>query len=351
MHYACFFVAYPYYFPHFLPISEELQRRGLDVHYVLSNTQNTALMETIAKDNNLSYSLGESELKSIETRYTFFANPYPAAQELESISVFLEHGIGTKSMSFYSSVEYFDIYLVEGSHKYHRISELYPEHKHKLHTVGFSKLDPVINMSTAEISKTQNKFGIDSSKKTILYAPTFFPSSIERMSDDFPQEFSDCNILVKAHYLTYERAQYKKQRDKLALWSRQENCHVVGVDEYNLVPLYSVSDVMISDESSAMFEFASLDKPVVSNRYVKLRWSYYLMPWKLKRRIDSSKDKYRKILHNADDYSQTVSLTRQALENPHQLQEIRREFAEDICGTIDGNVSARIVDLLQHEAI
>lgn len=351
MVYACFYVAYPYYFPHFLPISEELQRRGYKVHYVLSDTQNTALMESIAKANNLAYSLGESTLKTIDTQYTFFANPYPAASELESTSVFLEHGIGTKSMSFYSSVEYFDIYLVEGSHKYQRIAELYPKHKHKLHTVGFSKLDPVINMTDAERFKTLAKFKLDSGKKTILYAPTFFPSSIERMSDDFPQEFSDYNILVKAHYLTYERTQYKKQRSKLAHWSKQPNCHVVGVEEYNLVPFFSISDVMISDESSAMFEFASLNKPVVSNRYVKLRLSYYLMPWRLKRRIDSSKDKYRKILHNADTYAQTVSLTRQALQNPAELHKVRLEFAQDICGTIDGNVSARIVDLLQNEAI
>ena len=351
MIFACFYVAYPYYFPHFLPLSKELQRRGLNVHFVLSDSQNTALMEKIANENKLSYSLGEPALKIIDAKYTFFANPYPEANELDSKSVFLEHGIGTKSMGFYSSVKYFDIYLVEGSHKYNRIAELYPEHKHKLHTVGFSKLDPMINITSAERTKVQEKYNFDQNKKTILYAPTFFPSSIEKMSDQFPQEFSDCNILIKAHYLTYERTQYKKQRDKLALWAKQSNCHVASVEEYDLAPFFSISDVMISDESSAMFEFACLDKPVVSNRYAKLRLSYYLMPWKLKRRIDSSKDKYRNILYNADTYADTIHLTRQALENPRELQAARLKFAQEICGTIDGNVSARIVDILEHEAI
>ncbi len=346
-YFATFYVAYPYYFPHFLPISKELIRRGYSIYFVLSNKQNSQLMEKIAKDNSLDYSFGEERLFEIESKFIFFANPYKRADELKAATIFLEHGIGTKSTGFYHVVEYIDIYLVEGTYKYNRISELYKEHQDKLKIVGFSKFDSIINMGKDEKISLYKKYGLDPTKKTILYAPTFFPSSIEKMSDNFPDDFKECNIIVKAHYLTYERKRYKNQRKKLSHWSSFQNCTVVGVDEYNLVPFFAISDVMISDESSAMFEFASLNRPVISNRYFKLRFSYYFMPWKLKKRIDSKKDKYRQILDNADNYNETMQLTKEALTNPSKLEDLRVKFSKEICGEIDGKVSSRIVDILE----
>jgi len=45
-----FYVAYPYYYPHFLPIEKELALQGMYTHYVLSYKQNTSLMK---KDWNI----------------------------------------------------------------------------------------------------------------------------------------------------------------------------------------------------------------------------------------------------------------------------------------------------------
>ena len=342
-----FYVAYPYYFPHFLPISRELEKRNYQVQYVLSDKQNSTLMERIAKENSLEYRFGEEYLFSLKSDFIFFANPYEKAKELDAITIFLEHGIGTKSSGFYHSIEYFDIYLVEGDYKYQRLLELYPKYQEKLKMVGFSKFDAIANMNQNETISLYKKYNLDPEKKTVLYAPTFFPSSIEKMSDSFPKDFGEYNILIKAHYLTYERNQYKNQRKKLSYWNSFENCTVVDVNEYNLVPFFAISDVMISDESSAMFEFASLNKPVISNRYFKLRFSYYLMPWKLKKRIDPKKDQYRRILDNADSYEETLTMTKEALINPSKLEGLRIKFSKEICGTIDGKVSSRIVDILE----
>jgi len=346
-YFAIFYVSYPYYFPHFLPISKELIKRGHKVHFVLSQKQNSSLMEQIAKENDLEYSFSEDQLFKLESKFIFFANPYEKAKELKAKTIFLEHGIGTKSTGFYHIVEYIDIYLVEGSYKYERLKELYPQHESKLKMVGFSKFDPIKNMDSQTKDNLYRKYNLDKNRKTILYAPTFFPSSIEKMSDDFPNDFKEYNILVKAHYLTYERKQYKKQRDKLTYWSSFENCTIVDVTEYDLVPFYAISDVMISDESSAMFEFASLNKPVISNRYHKLRLSYYLMPWKRKKRIDTKKDKYRQMLENAFSYEETLALTKDALQNPKKLEKPRLELSKEICGTIDGKVSSTIADILE----
>ena len=39
-----FYVAYPYYYPHFLPISKMFESQNYTVRYVLSTKQNTQIM-------------------------------------------------------------------------------------------------------------------------------------------------------------------------------------------------------------------------------------------------------------------------------------------------------------------
>jgi len=341
-----FYVAYPYYFPHFLPISKVFTQKGHEVIYILSTKQNSQNMQFIAKENNLKYFFGEKILFDNEADIIFFANPYEKAKELKALTVFLEHGIGAKSTSFFSSIEYFDVYIAEGIQKYNRVKNLYPQYEDKLALVGFSKFDEIVNFTAEQKEVLFKKYGLNREKKTILYAPTFFPSSIEKMADDFPNEFKEYNIWIKPHYLTYERKKYKNQLKKFKIWEQYENCTILPLSEYNLVPFLATSDVMISDESSAMFEFASLNKPVVSNQYFKLRWSYYLMPWKLTKRIDQSKAKYRTILDTANSYKETLKYTKEALKDPTKLENKRLKFAKDICGEIDGKVSKRIYETI-----
>ena len=59
--------------------------------------------------------------------------------------------------------------------------------------VGFCKLDPIINEE--EDGLCYENLRLDETKKTILYAPTFYPSSIEKFSKNFPSDFKNYNII------------------------------------------------------------------------------------------------------------------------------------------------------------
>ena len=100
-----FYVAYPYYFPHFIPISKVFIENGHNVVYILSSKQNSSNMEQIAKENDLNYSFDDEKLFDDNVDVVFFANPSDKAKEIKAITIFLEHGIGTKSTSFYHSIE------------------------------------------------------------------------------------------------------------------------------------------------------------------------------------------------------------------------------------------------------
>ncbi len=343
-----FYVQYPYYYPHFLPIAAALKKENLTIHFVLSKEQNTALIVEIAEKLGLEYTLGDDEcLKNINTKNIFFANVPSKNLQTKAKKIFLCHGIGTKQCGFENALERCDVVFVEGSYRDNLYRNKFPQYVDKIQKVGYSKLDPIVNIGEEERKEIHKKYSLDSTKKTILYAPTFFPSSIEKMSDSFPDDFQECNILVKAHYLTWERDQYKKQLKKFELWKRYTNCQIIPVDEYNLIPFIMVSDIMISDESSAIFEFASLNKPVIINRFLKLRWSYYVNPKKLLKRMDKNMDKYRIIGPNPQTYQEMLEVTKKNLTDSNIFEEARLSLAQEICGKIDGKVSQRITKVIK----
>ena len=342
-----FYVAYPYYYPHFLPISKMFESQNYTVQYVLSTKQNTQLMEEIAKEEGLNYTLGEEVLYALDTKVIFFANIFEGVQNLEAKTIFLCHGTGTKNCGFSKALALYDIVLVEGEYRYEKYTKEFPQYSHKLRQVGYSKLDTVLNISEEEKKILRKKYTLNENKKTILYAPTFFPSSIEKMSDTFPEDFSEYNIIVKAHYLSLERKRYKNQQAKFEKWKAYDNCIVLESKDYSLVPFLAIADVMISDESAAIFEFASLNKPVIINRFFKLRWSYYLNPKKLLKRMDAGVNRYKIIGENPDTYKEMVSVTKKALQNPSLHEKERVTMTSDICGIIDGKVSLRIIETVK----
>ncbi len=341
-----FYVAYPYYYPHFLPIGKIFQEHNHTVTYILSDKQNSTNMEDIAKKNKLNYKFGDKYLFDKNVDVIFFAHVFDDAEKIEASTIFLCHGTGTKQCGFQRALSVYDIVLVEGDYRLKQFSRLYPEFKDKLYKVGYSKLDSIINITEKDKDELFKKYKLDKDKKTILYAPTFFPSSIEKMSDQFPEDFKNCNIIIKPHYISLERSRYKQQRKKFKKWNKYSNCVVMGVDEYNLVPFLTISDLMISDESAAIFEFASLNKPVIINRFLKLRWSYYLNPKKLLSRMDSDIDEYRKIGENPKSYKEMLTAVNQELNDSTRYEQARLSKAIDICGNIDGEVSNRILNII-----
>lgn len=343
---AVFYVAYPYYFPHFLPIHHYWMSKGKKTLFVLSNKQNPELMERIAKQQQLNYVFGEHYLADITSNAFFFANETLPVEKVNGTSIFLDHGVGTKYCNYPHACQVYDLVLIEGSYRQKMLAEELPQYQNKIKCVGFSKLDSIINDSLEERALLLSKYQLDSTKKTILYAPTFFPSSIEKMAKNFPENFSNYNVIIKPHYLSLERKAYKKQRKLFQQWANFSNCYLATVDDYNLTDFIGLCDVMISDESSAIFEAVALDKPVIVNRFLKLRWSYYLNPKKLYKRLDPGIESYRQVGYNPDNYITMCEHVEEALSSPLLHKVKRKQVTKQICGLVDGKVSQRIFELL-----
>ncbi len=343
-----------YYLTQYLPVFRELQRRGVDARFVIYDDpgMEQAIRRVIEKESlpvvraaSLKHAL--SHYQKERPAWVVFGNGFPMLAELPegTRSAQLYHGIGVKSDAYRPELMEMDIRFLEGPHYTEAITRMFPGRP--VLEVGYAKLDPLFGPAACRPTVALDEVGLCSSRKTILYAPTFYPSSIELMPDDWPRQFPEYNIIVKPHYFSWSKRRYRSQRRKLMLWGEYPNVYLPPADEFNLLPYMGSADLMISDASSALFEFAALDKPVVWCDFLKLRWSYRgPLRFRLKKRLDSSIRQYHDIAVHARRYEELGTLIGEQLENPSSNSRIRLAHAHLLVGKTDGRVAERIVDYL-----
>ncbi len=341
-----------YYLPQYLPVHNELSKQGISTIFVFYEGVHDAIIKQLALENGLSSMWVKDEDGAIGfyeeecADWVFFANTFPYLDRLHqcSKSAQLGHGIGPKASYYSKSKRSMSVRFVEGSYRKNRLVSMFPDDEFV--DVGFCKMDPILN---GELSKGDllDKYGLDQKRPTILYAPTFYPSSIERFPKKWPADFKEYNVIIKPHYFSITKKLYRKQRSLLNKWAGFENVYLAKTEDYSLLPFLEVSDVLVSDASSALFEFALLNKPVIWCDFLKLRWNYRgIFSYKFKRRMDQDYGDYAQVAVHAKKYKELKLLVEQQLENPKQLESVRLELSEKLAGKLDGRSSVRIVEYL-----
>ena len=346
MLFALFYVEHLYYLPHFLSLYKKLKNAHLPCKIYLKSDDHFAnITDEIIEDEALD---PLEDIENFKCYYLICGNNLPkklAHQKGKSFqkSVLIFHGIGTKAAYIKPELNDFDIRFIEGAFKTDDLLRRYPLLEGKLFPVGFSKMDTRYDFDKEQL---YTKFRIDPTKKTILYAPTFYPSSLENMSDDFPKEFANYNILIKPHFFTFTDKKYRHQRQKLEHWQQQSNVYVASLKDYNLIPFLIICDVMVSDESSAIFEGAALERPIIWNRFIHLRWSYRLLPYRFKKRMDSAMDRFRDIGENVMAYQDLQQAVSNALNTPQNYSSQRATYTQELIGNISEDVSEKMMKIL-----
>lgn len=135
--------------------------------------------------------------------------------------------------------------------------------------IGYPRNDILINNNDEEsINQIKSKFNIPKDKKIILYAPTWrdneyyeegkykfatemdFGQMKEALSDDYV-------LIVKYHYLV---------KDDID-WEQYDGFIIKCDAKWDIQELYLASDIMITDYSSVMFDYAILRRPMIFFTY------------------------------------------------------------------------------------
>ncbi len=128
-----------------------------------------------------------------------------------------------------------------------------------IEVTGMAKLDSLF-MGEWNRNEVLRGMGLNPDNKTILFAPTFNRelSIVPYLRTDFRKYLPNyLNIIIKLHGAAPE--EWKREYRILA--ERDENIYYS--ESMDISPSFAAADILISDVSSVIFEFAALDKPVL----------------------------------------------------------------------------------------
>jgi len=343
-----------YYLPQYTPIKAILEAQAIQVTFVIYRKEGDEASQKTLVDNacdgsRVEWVRNEDEARALylkqQPAWLIIANTFQNLDEIHknTKTALVSHGIGPKACYYDVSDSATSVRFVEGPYRTQRLKEMYP--KQTFIDTGYAKLDPIVNGDMNQLKPSI--LGLDDSKKTILYAPTFYPSSIECLPKDFPKEFSEYNVILKPHYFSLANSKYIKQKRLLESWAKSDNVYLAGLDEVNIIPFMAVADVLISDASSTLFEFSALDKPVVWCDFYKLRWGYRgLLKFRFKKRMDEDLYKYADIAIHAKTYQELKACVDSQIQAPDAFARQRQQYTLALAGKVDGQCSKRIVDYI-----
>ena len=345
-----------YFLTQYLPVQRVLARRGVECSFVAYHNRPTvldALKAAFERDDLPVTWCGTKEdglehYRRQQPDWVFFGNSYRYVDELPSgtRTAMLYHGIGMKSDVYSPGLVRMDVRFMEGPHYERRVRASFPHAN--LESVGYAKLDPMFGPAEDRPRVDLASLGLDPGRPTLLYAPTVAPSSFPNMADEWPAHFAEFNLIVKPHYLSYFSSSRKSHRRKMAIWSEAPNCYVAPIEQWNALPFLAAAELLISDLSSLVFEFAATGKPAVWCDFLHLHL-FRRGPFRYRflRRMCEVYDEFRDVAAHARRYADLHGVVEAELRAPERHAAGRRRATAELIGPTDGRVSERIADYLQ----
>jgi len=183
----------------------------------------------------------------------------------KTLLIFLNHGTGIKNILYRNlrkvQNDRYQIF-VEGQHRVESLMKSPWLGKSEVHLIGLPKLDFYFQGRYAERDTLLERWGLDPKRKTLLYAPTYKPTSLYQVKDDIFEQTRDLNLIVKLHPYSWmgKYAPHRQHRIYEKRVKRYSHAVLLPFEEYNIVPYYAVADVVMSEASSTVFDFLAFKK-------------------------------------------------------------------------------------------
>ena len=338
-----------YYLPQFESIIHELKKRGeKNIYGSISSKVPQQEFDLFIKEMDrleieLLFSNSESDrtkgLREMNFDIIFIGNKNTLLRIKGSRSfiVMIYHGIGLKQSYYNDFTNEMDLICVETESRMKRLQK----GNLNAQVTGFSKLDL--------IDKTLTKNNID--KPTILYAPTFFPSSLQK-TIPFLSELTEYELIIKLHHFYWTDPRYIRVRHELeeAIKTRG-NIELCTFDTYNIINLYPKADVLISDISSTIFEYLYLNRPIIQTTYYTTRIKYKIFPFLLEKRIDRDRANQINFVFRCDRPELLMSSVEEAINNPERHLSERSNALQKFLGDTKINSADRVINAIESAGI
>ncbi len=257
------------YWQNFEPICREMDKRGIDVTYMTASPDDPALKSEYPHVNAKFIGTGNkpySKLNFLDAVILISTTPGLDVYQWKrsknvSFYVHIVHAASDITIYRMFGIDYYDAILLSGDYQIEQVRKLeklrgLPEKELKL--VGLPYMDEMASKLAADTDKPS------SAKKTVLIAPSWGKSAIfakfgGRVIDELLK--TDYNIIIRPHPQSV--ISEKKLLDKLSA-DYPDSERISWNYDANNYEVLKKSDIMISDFSGVIFEFALIyDKPVI----------------------------------------------------------------------------------------
>jgi CDP-glycerol glycerophosphotransferase (TagB/SpsB family) len=149
----------------------------------------------------------------------------------------------------------------------------------------------------------------------------------------FMDRFGDIDLKPQLH-LGYKLAE------------QYEHIKLVEPEIYNIVPLYKLADILMTDASSTIYEIIALEKPVIVNRFLKLKLSHIFFRSRLyrKRLNDEMNRDISKFCFELQSPKDLPSILETAFKENDQRLDVIRKYQKKMLFKLDGQASIRVRD-------
>lgn len=216
---------------------------------------------------------------------------------LPGVKIQVFHGYAAEKKDHWIIRRYFDTYFTQGPYftrHFKALSEEYGDFE--VVETGWPKQDWIKRNLHTYDAERQRLLDSTGRKRIILYAPTFSTKltslPLEGMKERLGElaEHNDALVVMKFHPLTR-----KEWADEYRAWAESKD-NVIFVNQGENITKYQLmSDVLISDTSSTVYEFLLLSRPVITVRTIAkdIYWENTATP-------DGLEEAYRRAMNDPE---------------------------------------------------
>jgi CDP-glycerol glycerophosphotransferase len=244
---------------------------------------------------------------------------------------------------FHKSTRSWDFLISQNQYSTEKFKKAFAFEK-EIWEIGYPRNDILIKGNNKEyIHQLKLKLGIPNDKKVILYAPTWrddeyhdyewYKFNTHMDLDYLKQHLQDEYVLIiKMHYLIMDKLDVEAYKGFVYVYTPEQDIN----------ELYLVSDMLITDYSSVMFDYSLLKRPMIF-------FTYDLEQYK-----NNIRGFYFDLFEDApgpavtDNAELLESIRRIDYEFSHKYKASFERFYKKFNHKDDGNSSKRAVDKLLH---
>ena len=216
------------------------------------------------------------------------------------VKVQVFHGFDSGKKNKFQVRGFFDLYCTQGPNITQAFTEI-NDGTYEIVETGWSKLDPLF-------SKHDETENFRSDKPVIFYAPTFSPKltstyallpHIKKLIDE-----KDWHWIIKLHP--------KAKQEEIEMYRALACDKAKFIETGDIIPLLQAADVILSDTSSVLAEFALQQKPVVAlnNRRPESWMINFSEPELLEQQLTSALNKDAELMTSIEQHCNTIHPTR-----------------------------------------